>query len=203
MPEGLAAEVLAFVRDRGATHPRDLAEHFGRERALNGWGSWSAATTRALQPLHYYGLLRVAHRQDGIHVYAAAPPHEEPNPEERTRQVVLLVTRILAPLPERSLRFTLLLSRGVPDLSDPAEAVRFLWHQATSKRRGRRRALLWPHGIRALEAPRTVRLLAPFDPLVWDRRRFAWLWDWETASRLYAGRGPSPRLLRDAAAVGR
>ena len=23
-----------------------------------------------------------------------------------------------------------------------------------------------------------VRLLAPFDPIVWDRRRFALLWDW-------------------------
>ena len=28
-----AADVLAFVRDRGVTHPRDLAERFGRERA--------------------------------------------------------------------------------------------------------------------------------------------------------------------------
>src|SRR5262249_56321164 len=23
-----------------------------------------------------------------------------------------------------------------------------------------------------------VRLLAPFDPVVWDRRRFEWLWGW-------------------------
>src|SRR5262245_8499127 len=52
VPDDLAAEVLAFVRDRGPTHPTDLAERFGRERAINGWGGFSKATTRALQSLH-------------------------------------------------------------------------------------------------------------------------------------------------------
>jgi uncharacterized protein YcaQ len=28
------------------------------------------------------------------------------------------------------------------------------------------------------DVPDTVRLLAPFDPVVWDRRRFEQLWDW-------------------------
>src|SRR5579872_4264805 len=49
VPRALAAEVLAFVRDAGPTHPADLAERFGRERAVNGWGSFSKATTQALQ----------------------------------------------------------------------------------------------------------------------------------------------------------
>jgi uncharacterized protein len=187
-PAGLAAEVLAFVRDRGITHPRDLAERFGRERALNGWGSWSAATTRALQHLHYYGLLRVAHRRDGIRIYAPAPPHDAPlTRNERTRRAVLLVTRILAPLPERSLRPTCtLLSRGVPDLGDPADAVRSLLATGeleSAQVDGER--YLWPPGIRAAEPPREVRFLAPFDPLVWDRRRFAMLWDWEYRFEAY------------------
>jgi uncharacterized protein YcaQ len=187
-PSGLAADVLAFVRERGVTHPRDLAERFGRERALNGWGSWSAATTRALQSLHYYGLLRVTHRQDGIRVYAPAPLHEDPpSREERTRRVVLLVTRILAPLPERSLRATCaLLSRGVPDLGDPAEAVRRLLASgdlASGEVDGER--YLWPSGLRAAELPRAVRFLAPFDPLVWDRRRFGLLWGWDYRFEAY------------------
>ncbi len=191
-PSGLAADVLAFVRDRGVTHPRDLVERFGRERALNGWGSWSAATTRALHSLHYYGLLRVAHRQDGIRIYAPAPPHADPlSPEERTRRVVLLVTRILAPLPERSLRPTCaLLSRGVPDLTDPAEAVRTLLATGeleSGEADGER--YLWPPGLRAAEPPPDVRLLAPFDPLVWDRRRFAMLWDWDYRFEAYV---PAP-----------
>ena len=66
----------------------DLAERFGRERAVNGWGGFSKATTRALQGLHYHGLLRVAGRRDGIRVYEAAPPHPEPlAPEERGRRL--------------------------------------------------------------------------------------------------------------------
>ncbi|MCL2429638.1 MAG: winged helix DNA-binding domain-containing protein, partial [Alphaproteobacteria bacterium] len=127
-PTGLAADVLAFVRQRGETHPRDLAEHYGRERALNGWGSFSAATTRALQSLHYYGLLRVAHRRGGIRIYAPAETQAEPlSPDERRRRVVLLLMRILAPLPERSLRpACALLARGVPGLGDTSAIVRAL-----------------------------------------------------------------------------
>jgi len=187
-PSGLAAEVLAFVRDRGATHPRDLSERFGRERALNGWGSWSAATTRALQSLHYYGLLRVAQRRDGIRVYAPAPAHEEPlSRAARVRRIVALVVRILAPLPERSLRPTCaLLSRGVPDLGDPAEAVHALLASGELERGDADgEGYLWPAGLVAREAPDVVRLLAPFDPLVWDRRRFALLWDWEYRFEAY------------------
>ena len=39
---------------------------------------------------------------------------------------------------------------------------------------------LWPDGGvgRQTDAPREVRFLAPFDPIVWDRRRFEHLWGW-------------------------
>src|SRR6516162_1676832 len=94
--EDLAADVLAFVRDRGPTHPGDLQQRFGRERALNGWGSWSKATTRALQSLHYHGHLRVAGRRDGIRIYeAASRPHPEPlEAGERSRRIARLVVGI-------------------------------------------------------------------------------------------------------------
>jgi uncharacterized protein YcaQ len=188
LPTGLAADVLDFVREHGATHPRELAEQFGRERALNGWGSWSAATTHALQRLHYYSFLRVAQRYDGIRVYAPAHPPAEPlSPDERRRSAVLLLVRILAPLPERSLRpACALLARGMPDLGDPGEIVRALLASgelATGEAEGER--YLWPPELRVTEQPRVVRLLAPFDPLVWDRRRFALLWDWEYRFEAY------------------
>lgn len=50
-PTGLAPGVLEFVHEHGATHPRDLTKQCGRQRALNGWGSWSAATTPAVSAL--------------------------------------------------------------------------------------------------------------------------------------------------------
>ena len=38
------------------------------------------------------------------------------------------------------------------------------------------------------DAADDVRLLAPFDPLVWDRRKFELLWGWAVPFRsLYAG----------------
>ena len=46
VPAGLSAEVLAFVRERGPTHPRALEAAFGREREVNAWGGFSQASTR-------------------------------------------------------------------------------------------------------------------------------------------------------------
>jgi hypothetical protein len=38
-----------------------------------------------------------------------------------------------------------------------------------------------------------LRLIAPFDPLVWDRRRFALLWGWEYRFEAYT---PAPKRVR-------
>ncbi len=189
VPGELAAEVLAFVRDRGPTHPADLEQRFGRERAVNGWGGFSKATTRALQSLHYHGLLRVAGRRDGIRIYEAAVPHPEPLlPEARSREIALLVIGILAPLAEAGLAATFgLLGRGAPGLggwrqtvaallaageleSGEVDGVRYLWPAGVASRRG---------------SPDAVRLLAPFDPIVWERRRFEHLWGWDYRFEAY------------------
>jgi uncharacterized protein len=189
VPDDLAAEVLAFVRDQGPTHPADLAQRFGRERAVNGWGGFSKATTRALQSLHYHGLLRVAGRRDGIRVYEPAVPHPDPPaPDERSRQIALLVVGILAPLSEAGLAATFgLLGRGAPGLggwrqtvaallatgeleSGEVDSIRYIWPAGGATRRG------------SLDA---VRLLAPFDPIVWERRRFEHLWGWDYRFEAY------------------
>lgn len=189
VPGELAAEVLAFVRDRGLTHPAELEETFGKHRAVNGWGGFSKATTRALQSLHYHGLLRVAGRRDGIRLYEAASPHVETlSPEERSRRIALLVVGILAPLAEAGLAATFnLLGRGAPGLGGWRQTIekllssgevecgevdgqRYYWPAVTAARRG---------------DPAVVRLLAPFDPVVWERRRFEHLWGWDYRFEAY------------------
>ncbi len=199
-PAGLAAEVLAFVRAYGPTHPRDLEERFGRDRAVNGWGGFSKATTRALESLHHYGLLRVAARRDGIRIYEAVPPLPPPVTEaaERVRHLVMRVARILAPVSAVSLRGALaLMARRNPGLGPLAPVI------ATALRTGELEreeiegeTYLWPtldDDWRHRPAPRDVRLLAPFDPVVWDRRRFEHLWGWTYRFEAYTP--PSRRLF--------
>jgi uncharacterized protein YcaQ len=201
-PTGLAAEVLAMVCARGETHPRDLEAQFGRDRAVNAWGGFSKETTHALQSLQYHGLLRVARRRDGIRIYAQAPPPVVDaavlSPEERVRRLLLLVVSILAPISDVSLRGTLvLLRRGAPGLGRMGPAIetllasgdlacaevdgeRYLWPAA--------QAITWPDSSRGVRFG--VRFLAPFDPVVWDRRRFAHLWGWDYRFEAYT---PAPR----------
>jgi uncharacterized protein len=190
---GRVADVLAFVRERGVTHPRDVQAHFGHERVTNGWGGKSSATTLDLERLRHYGYLRVADRIGGVRRYEVAPPLGDPvDPEERLRAIVLRVAWILAPVPQASLSAAMnfmvgwlrppkgrpgalpvvrdLLARGDLEAVD-VEGTRYVW----------------PADRAAVEAdpPARVRFLAPFDPLVWDRRRFGQVWGWEYRFEAY------------------
>ena len=55
----------------------------------------------------------------------------------------------------------------------------------------------WPEGelpgSRKHAADDRVRLLAPFDPVVWDRRRFELLWGWAYRFEAYT---PAPKRVR-------
>jgi uncharacterized protein YcaQ len=183
-PTGLAADVLAFVRERGPTHPAGLATQFGRKRAINGWGGFSTASTRVLQQLHYHGLLRVQRRERGVRVYeAAAIDRESIDPARRLQELILLVTRVLAPVPEVTLRAALARFAYIaPHARSRAGAIEGLLADGlleTGFVDGLK--YLWPAGgldRQLTDAPREVRFLAPFDPIVWDRRRFEHLWQW-------------------------
>jgi uncharacterized protein YcaQ len=159
--------------------------HFAHGTVTNYWGGSSSATTHLLDAMHYQGLLRVARRDGGIRIYAA---HEHgPAPVDtaarraRVDALIDVCVRKYAPLPAASL--STLVSRlryGAPQ-----------WHGEL--RTGLERAKVrlsharvdgidwyWPAEERPpRDAPQdAVRLLAPFDPIAWDRRRFELLWGW-------------------------
>ncbi len=179
----LAVQVLDFVRERGHVHPRDLDDHFGRKSASNYWGGNSSATTRILDGLHYRGKLRIVRRDKGIRVYGVAEhlsqPLEELSREEQARGLVELLLKQYAPLPSQSLGYLVsLLGYGAPHLKTELRAALKNIEAQRTKVDGL--TYLWPENEELSDETiaRKVRLLTPFDPLVWDRRRFEHLHGW-------------------------
>lgn len=194
-----ARELLAFIRERGTAHPRAVDRHFAHGKITNWFGGSSNATTRLLDEMHYRGLLRVARRDSGTRVYAVreadtAAPDDE-GAVARIDALVDVIVRKYAPLPARSLGQLLSHLRG--------GAPQWASHRAAALERARRRLArtradgvdwYWPDG----EAPASarwrpddgVRLLTPFDPVVWDRRRFELFWGWAYRFEAYT---PAPK----------
>jgi uncharacterized protein YcaQ len=186
----LEKKVFEAVLQFGPTHPATLETHFGRVRAINDWGGYSKATTLALEQLHYRGLLRIAKRENGIRIYAQSRPCLELPAAERLRKLILSVANILAPLPIQTLHSNI---AGYRRLGNPREAVRRLIDsgELQSQTVGGLEYVspAQKNGSR-IEEP-FVRFLTPFDPLVWDRRRFEHLWGW--AYRFEAYTPPAKR----------
>lgn len=191
-----AASVLAFIREHGPSHPRDVQAAFEHGRTINGWGGQSNEITHLLDGMHYRGLLRVARRDAGVRVYAvAAHAEDERSPAERAAALLALVLDKYAPLPARTLgQLVSYLGYGAPQLG--AELRSALAHARAHLPSATIDGVkwLWPEDERpqsARHAPADeVRLLAPFDPIVWDRLRFELLWGWAYRFEAYT---PAPR----------
>lgn len=189
-------QVLAAVKEIGDTHPRDLDERFGRKRVVNAWGGHSKATKNALESLHRRGLLRIARRDRGVRVYGLAPDCEQIDNRARFRELVLATVGMLAPMLESSLLGTLSPVRRRRKLD--AKTSRAVVEELVASGQLRRMSVdgasyLLPakRRARAAEGP-TVRFLAPFDPVVWDRDRFEHLFGW--AYRFEAYTPPAKRV---------
>lgn len=205
-----ATAVLDYIRSRGAVHPREVDAHFAHGKVTNWFGGSSNASTQLLDVMHYRGLLRVARREAGTRVYAARQVtidlHAAGDPEatpaldtviavKRMDALLDVVVQKYAPLPARSLGYLAsLLCGGAPQWrSQRGDAL------ARAKQRlGHARIegidWYWP----AAERPASVRwrpddgvrLLTPFDPIVWDRRRFEIFWGWTYRFEAYT---PAPK----------
>jgi uncharacterized protein YcaQ len=206
-----ARQLLTFVRAHGEAHPRDVNDRFAHGTTRNYWGGRSNATTHLLDQLHYRGLLRVARRERGVRVYAAkavaVAPRDAAERRRRIDALVDAVVQLYAPLPMTSLSPVVRRLRfAVPQW---AGEIGLALHRAKA-RLGRGRVdgvdWYWPVDETPTEhaAPALVRFLAPFDPVVWDRRRFELLWAWSyrfeaytPAARRQRGYYALPMLWRD------
>lgn len=182
-----AEAVLAFVKARGQVHPRDVDAEFAHGRTRNYWGGSSNASTLLLESMHYRGWLRVVGRERGIRLYAARDTASAPRRmasadiDARLDALIDVLVEKYAPLPAQSLapllrrlrygaplcagRITQAIARAKVRLSRARiDGVDWYWSAHT--------ALITD------EARDDVRFLAPFDPLVWDRRRFELFWGW-------------------------
>lgn len=181
-----AQAVLDFIRARGEAHPRDVEARFAHGAVVNAWGGSSNATTHLLDAMHYRGWLRIVRREAGIRIYGVPPPHgvhDDVPARTRLDALVDVVVRAYAPLPATRLApIVRRLRYGAPQLAR---------HIDTALAQARRRLAharvdgvdwYWPSDESPLAAgdalDERVRLLAPFDPIVWDRARFERFWEW-------------------------
>jgi uncharacterized protein len=184
-----AEAVLAFVREQGSAHPREVEQKLGSGKEANYWGGQSNTTTRLLDALHYRGFLRVARREAGIRVYAVSKlaTARAPDAQAGLDALIDVAVRKYAPLPAASLvnligrlryaapQWRSALGKGVERAKQRlshahAGGVDWFWPADEGRLLSRRGA------VPAVEG--RVLLLSPFDPLVWDRRRFELFWDW-------------------------
>lgn len=179
-----AQAILAFVRERGLAHPREVDEHFAHGRTTNYWGGSSNLTTHLLELMHYKGMLRVAKRDKGIRVYAVQTHGVGPAGAAARRAhldaLVDTVIGLYAPVPAASL--TYIISRLRYATPHWRSEIRPAFDRAKKRLVSATidgHTWYWPEATAPVAGdPDRVHLLAPFDPVVWDRRRFELLWDW-------------------------
>jgi uncharacterized protein len=194
-----AKAVLAFVQQHGVVHPREVDAHFAHGSARSGFGGSSNVSTQLLDDMQYRGMLRIAKRISGIRTYEVAnTPLEPVSAIQSLDTLVDVIVNKYAPLPERSLvELIRLLRGGVPQwdslrataftnaklrlASAQVDGVTWYWPSHES-----------PHS-KKYQINDTVHLLAPFDPVVWDRRRFELFWGWAYRFEAYT---PADKRVR-------
>ncbi len=211
--------LLEFVRERGAVHPREVDGHFSHGTVTNYWGGSSNATTHLLEDMHYRGLLRVVRREKGIRIYGvherspdsardAFAPKAGKDVWATIDALVDVLVRLYAPLPGPSLsslvnrlRYTAPQWQG--ELKSALQRAKQRLSHARVDGENGGTDWYWPSAEDVLAhtgaatqcstyhaTKDTLRLLAPFDPVVRDRARFKLLWGWEYRFEAYT---PAPK----------
>ena len=210
--------VLAFIRERGPVRSADFERQDGK---AGGWWEWKTEK-RALEMLFTAGELMIARRQNFQRVYDLRErvlpswnDRELPSPDEVRRELALKAVRALGLTTVRwtsdyfrtGKRETLAVVNALADdgalLSVEVEG----WKEP---------AFVHPDNLKLIEAasagvikPNLTTLLSPFDPLVWDRARALFMFNFDYRLECYT---PAPKrrygyftlpILRRDALVGR
>jgi uncharacterized protein len=199
-----AQAVLEFVQSRDEVHPSEVDAAFKHGTTKNWFGGNSRASTQLLDGMHYRGLLRVARRKAGTRLYALPLADEQgpADPDSTLDTLIDVAVGKYAPLPAATLSrlVSSVSSSAVPQWSERRRAALARAKVRLPQAKVDGCLWFWPAG----ENPASrrfarddvldghVRLLAPFDPLVWDRERFEVFWGW--AYRLEAYTPASQRV---------
>jgi uncharacterized protein YcaQ len=194
-----AAAVLEFVQERGVVHPREVDAHFSHGKVTNWFGGTSNASTQLLDGMHYRGMVRIARREGGVRLYAPRDaPAASVDPDEAMDALVDVIVAKYAPLPARTLSELVgYLRAAVPQWAERrrdavARAKSRFGHATVAGVEWYWPADENPASRRHVPEDR-VRLLAPFDPVVWDRRRFELFWGWAYRFEAYT---PAAKRVR-------
>ena len=197
-----AHAVLDFVRERGVVHPRDVDAAFDHGRSKNWFGGSSRASTQLLDGMHYRGLVRTAAREGGVRLYAARPAHEPvADVAAALDRLADVAVGLYAPLPAATLSTLLRRIRyGAPQWTPHMNALVARTRARLASASVDGTTWYWPAGENpagrrhaGVDDDDTLRLLAPFDPIVWDRERFERLWGWAYRFEAYT---PAPQRVR-------
>jgi len=196
-PSAIERKVIEVVNRIGPAHPWKVHEYCGSKSVRNAWGGQSKLAKQALEEAHHHGLLRVAHRENGIRIYEKTnlqPQHL--NPCQRFKELVKLTSNLFGPTSERFLMAEIRqYSYLVPTRVERRKLIyRLIDESILSK--------VTVDGIDYIspkcspirkKQPDSVKLLAPFDPVVRDRDRFEHLWGWTYRFEAYT---PAAKRVR-------
>jgi hypothetical protein len=192
----LRRRVLRYLREHEEAHPRDVEKAIGSGARINGWGGTSSATTLMLEAVHREGRARVVRRESGLRIYSRAPALAgRLSSPARADGLIRLVVNLYAPLPLRSLNQLISMMGYTKPEADYAKRIDLMVKRGElARHRADHLEYVWPANETAPEAvDDEVRFLAPFDPVVWDRRRFEHFWGW--AYRFEAYTPPAKRKM--------
>ncbi len=190
-------KVIETVENRGPSNSVDLEEYCGNESVRNAWGGSSKATKQALEKAHRFGYLRVARRDNGIRVYEIAPNvKQELAPTERFEKLLLLTVNLFGPTCQKFLLSEV--PRYNHLVRSPSERKKILHGLVDNGKLDTRRVDETEYVFKknAKSSPHSndsVKILAPFDPIVRDRDRFEHLWGWTYRFEAYT---PAAKRVR-------